>query len=456
MSELELVEDALRVSDGTSLVDGIRNQIPGIENDIANMKGKFVSLDDIKTVNNDVIFELSNDAKANMTEVQNLTKSGDFDVLEKTDSFKTLFPDADNNPEIKTYMSDVKATFEESPAGQLKQLDIDAKAAADPYENLPIPQTTDELMEQVEKVSGPQAAEEMKGQVQEFNDAAEDLKNGDDKKAKSMYDKLSDTTKKIIKITAFLALIVFAGYEFTKFISGLAHKLSGCFAAGPSGICKIRELTCDNDDLTSDSTFCQACQKFDCSDLPSGTPGWVPLKAASCSCDPTKKADFPGQYCPDAPQSQNTCGGKNPACPIKPAAKMENYYGPVIQAGVVADCSQSISACPNASGCVSRAEACKGNNSHCSELCNNESLNLPASISVQCKVTSWWQALGHFAGDIIKPITDPLKNLLSGALKGLIWIALIIIGIIGAFFVVKELWAATGSSGKDSGNVSKK
>lgn len=248
-----------------------------------------------------------------------------------------------------------------------------------------------------------------------------------------------------------VALLAYLAKDLYDFINNIRHALSGCFATTQNSHCKIRALTCNkkniniaNSDLfdSPSVSLCYPCEDLKCTDRPGEAVGaWVPLKLKEqCSCDPTGKAPYPGRYVGDVYNpptvGYNSCNGKNTGkCPIT-----ESF--------------EATPACTNASGCVSKNEACPDKSADCSNWCSTDYIHTLPGQTISCQSCSFWCAFKHVAGDIFKLPAGILK----GLEKLLLQIVIALVAIIVIYWILRMFigWATSKKETKGGDKVDAK
>jgi hypothetical protein len=326
-----------------------------------------------------------------------------------------------DTPEARKFLEDQGENFRESNIGQVKEMNEIPNKVAEKMG--PVPESQEEMIEQVQEKLG--KGKEMEEATKDFDEA----KKGGTQKMTEWISKNAGGLLKLGIGIAFLVVFMKEAKNLFDFINRVKDALSGCFAVTNSNTCKIYALTCDDDQARS-GTMCTACRKTDCSDVGSKSDGvWIPLKVKeACTCDSTGKLEFPGAYCPDAPTGKNTCGGKNPNCPVK-----EGY-----------DCGTAKTACENASGCISRKEACNGTpGATCSNWCSDQYVKTLPGMSLQCQKCNFWCAASHVVGNVVNDALNlgdsALDKVLGPLKKILIYIAIGIAVLVLGYLIIKEI-----------------
>jgi len=384
----------------------------------------------------------SGDRLVDVTQVQTDMASGDI-----YDAFEEASPGIADGPRIKPRVDDLEAKFKQSPVGQdmasqeeFKAVADDARGRApkDAVDAIDKPGSiTQEDLDAFQKSlseSQDKAFSELKDSVTEMLEEKKNYKGPDDPSYRQRVSKWLDDNVNIKNLVKLLALggvifaIVWFSEKFVDWINNMRHASSGCWSTTQQKKCKIDVLTCDSNDLAN-STLCIVSTDS------SGTGGdFVPLiRAHACSCtvdskgNPSIPIDTSG-WDQDAKMSQNTCSkftNRNNLCPIT-----EKFLHPSR-----IETTQNDYACPNASGCLVKNEACSAENqlnSDCSKWCSSDYLTtLPGQV-LSCTQTT--------AFDVIANAIPNLFNDLIGTIeKILLYLAIGLVIFLVAIFVFKEV-----------------
>ena len=259
-------------------------------------------------------------------------------------------------------------------------------------------------------------------------------------------------------VAKLLALALLTG-DLLDFLNKAGKSESGCWSENSKdgSRCKITQLTCDTDDLSSGSTgvlgigdtsfdICQPCtgafQQCESNYKSGSSNTWYPLLQDSKACSDNTAGTLDWQYAKDATLTVDS---------------------PISSVNTTCDSSKTgatgaTPACSNFSGCVSWNEACNQDkrNSDCSNLCSSSLMKNFQGQSFTCKQVSGFEALMAMGGKVLRDAFQAAEDafdgsgLFSGIEKILMWVAIGIVGLIIGYVVIKTVINKTANIGEEN------